>query len=154
MKIGDRSDDGGAVHQAALRQCVIADSEMRRGGVVPPHFDPHGDIRFRRHARSLVEAGRRIGDHLIAALEEARLCSASSSSVGRAGDSVRRSADTGPNGDNEAEGGMLSTSRWGFSADVADTVLAARTSTGRKGLGYRVIGSFSVARDRRRRVCN
>jgi hypothetical protein len=33
---------------------------------------------------------------------------------------------------------MLSTSRWGFSTDVADTVLAARTSTGRRGLDYRV----------------
>jgi len=36
---------------------------------------------------------------------------ASSSSVDRAGDSVRRSADTEPNGNNRAEGGMLSTSR-------------------------------------------
>src|SRR5438128_4702181 len=32
---GNRADHGGTMHQAALRQSVVADREMHRGGVVP-----------------------------------------------------------------------------------------------------------------------
>ena len=59
------------------------------------------------------------------------------------------SADAGPNGNNRAEGGMLPNSGWGFSADIADIVFVAHTSSRIRGLQYREIGSFSQRAHRR-----
>src|SRR5262249_18188670 len=44
------------------------------------------------------------------------------------------SADAGPNGNSRAEGGMLPNSGWGFSADIADIVFVAHTSSRIRGL--------------------